>query len=245
LGIAGIVYLIYRNRVQQIQKEADFKRKEAEYKQLAAETETAVLRLQMNPHFIFNSMNSISSYLLQKDIETANDYLGRFAKLMRKILIVAEEPYLPLYDEIELLEQYMQAEAMRFEEKFQYQFIVADEIDTDEVLIPTMILQPFVENAIWHGISNKKGKGNIEIGFKLEPEKLICSISDNGIGRKAASQNPNGSHESKAISITQRRLNLLVSEHNLAFQPSLAIEDLVNPQNQPIGTTVILTLPLI
>jgi len=118
LAISGIVYLIYRNRVQQIQKEANFKRKEAEYKQLAAETETAVLRLQMNPHFIFNSMNSISSYLLQKDIETANDYLGRFAKLMRKILIVAEEPYLPLYDEIELLEQYMQAEAMRFEEKF-------------------------------------------------------------------------------------------------------------------------------
>ncbi len=245
LGIAGIVFLIYRNRVQQIQKEADFKRKEAEYKQLAAETETAVLRLQMNPHFIFNSMNSISSYLLQKDIETANDYLGRFAKLMRKILIVAEEPYLPLYDEIELLEQYMQAEAMRFEEKFQYEFIVAEAIDTDEVLIPTMILQPFVENAIWHGISSKKGKGNIEIRFELENKKLICSITDNGIGRKAASQKSSSSHESKAISITQRRLNLLVSEHNLSFQPSLVIEDLVSPQNQPIGTKVILTLPQI
>ena len=245
LGIAEVVFLIYRNRVQQIQKEADFKRKEAEYKQLAAETETAVLRLQMNPHFIFNSMNSISSYLLQKDIETANDYLGRFAKLMRKILTVAEEPYLPLYDEIELLEQYMQAEAMRFEEKFHYEFIVADAIDTDEVLIPTMILQPFVENAIWHGISSKKGKGNIEIRFELENEKLICSITDNGIGRKAASQKSSSSHESKAISITQRRLNLLVSEHSLSFQPSLVIEDLVSPQNQPIGTKVILTLPQI
>ncbi len=246
LAFAGVGYSIYRNRVQQIQKEADFKRKEAEYKQLAAETETAVLRLQMNPHFIFNSMNSISSYLLQKDIETANDYLGRFAKLMRKILMVAEEPYLPLYEEIELLEQYMQAEAMRFEEKFQYQFNVADEIDEDEVMIPTMILQPFVENAIWHGISNKKGKGRIQIDFKINQEQLICSISDNGIGRQAAaSQKTTSDHESKAISITQRRLDLLVTEHNLNFKPSLAIEDLVNQQNHPLGTTVVLILPLI
>lgn len=245
LGIAGIIYLIYRNRIQQIQKEADFRRKEAEYKQLAAETETAVLRLQMNPHFIFNSMNSISSYLLQKDIETANDYLGRFARLMRKILMVAEQPYLSLYEEIELLEQYMQAEGMRFEEKFQYEFLVDEAIDTDDILVPTMILQPFVENAIWHGISNKKGLGEINIGFDIKDTKLICSITDNGIGRKAARQNSTNEHESKAISITQRRLNLLVAEHNLDFQPSLAIQDLTNATNQPIGTKVVLTLPLI
>ncbi len=245
IGITGVVYLIYRNRVQQIQKEADFKRKEAEYKQLAAETETAVLRLQMNPHFIFNSMNSISSYLLQKDIETANDYLGRFARLMRKILIVAEQPYLSLYDEIELLEQYMQAEAMRFEEQFQYEFIVDKTIDTDDILIPTMILQPFVENAIWHGITNKKEQGKIEIEFTIQQEKLICRVTDNGIGRKAAGQNATSQHESKAISITQRRLDLLTIEHSLSFQPSLSIQDLVDPQDQPEGTTVILTLPLI
>ena len=245
LGIAGIIYLIYRNRIQQIQKEADFKRKEAEYKQLAAETETAVLRLQMNPHFIFNSMNSISSYLLQKDIETANDYLGRFACLMRKILMVAEEPYLTLYEEIELLEQYMQAEAMRFEEKFQYEFIIDEVIDTDEVLIPTMILQPFVENAIWHGISNIKGLGRIIIGFKLTKEKLICSIEDNGIGRKATSQKKSTEHESKATIITQRRLKLLVTENNLDFEPSLSYQDLVDDKGQPTGTRVILALPLI
>ncbi len=245
LAIAGIIYLIYQNRVQQIQKEADFKRKEAEYKQLAAETETAVLRLQMNPHFIFNSMNSISSYLLQKDIETANDYLGRFARLMRKILMVAEEPYLSVYDEIELLEQYMQAEAMRFEEKFQYEFVIDEAIDTDEVLIPTMILQPFVENAIWHGISNIKGLGRIIIEFKLTKEKFICTIEDNGVGRKAASQKKSTEHESKATIITKRRLKLLATENYLDFEPSLAYQDLVDSKDQPIGTKVILELPLI
>lgn len=245
LGIGGIIYLIYRNRVQQIQKEADFRRKEAEYKQLTAETETAVLRLQMNPHFIFNSMNSISSYLLQKDIETANDYLGRFARLMRKILVVAEEPYLTLYEEMELLEQYMQAEAMRFEEKFHYEFLVDEGIDTYEVLIPTMILQPFVENAIWHGISNKKGIGHIKIGFQQNPKSLTCFIEDNGIGRKAAQKNSTTSHESKAISITKRRLQLLTTENNLVVQPSLTFQDLLDKNQQAIGTKVILELPII
>ncbi|MEM6317480.1 MAG: histidine kinase [Bacteroidota bacterium] len=245
LGAVGIVYVIYRSRVKQIQKEADFRQKEAEYKQLAAETETAVLRLQMNPHFIFNSMNSISSYLLQKDVATANDYLGRFARLMRKILMVAEEPYLSLYEEIELLEQYMQAEAMRFEEKFHYQFEVAEDIDTDEVLIPTMILQPFVENAIWHGLSNKQGQGRINIGFTIQNEQLICRIADNGVGRQAARKHKAETHESKAITITQRRLNLLATEHQLSFQPSLTINDLVDDRKQSTGTKVVLILPLI
>lgn len=199
----------------------------------------------MNPHFIFNSMNSISSYLLQKDIETANDYLGRFARLMRKILLVAEQPYLTLYEEIALLEQYMQAEAMRFEDKFQYTFDVSEGIDTDDILIPTMILQPFVENAIWHGIANKGKKGKITITFQQQEDRLICAITDNGIGRKMASQNRAADHESKAISITQRRLELLANKPSVTFQPSLEIIDLKDNQNQPIGTKVLLQLPLI
>ncbi|MBK7336153.1 MAG: histidine kinase [Saprospirales bacterium] len=202
---------MYRNRVERIRKKEEMLRKEAEVRQQMAETETAILRLQMNPHFIFNSMNSINAYILKKDINTASDYLGRFAKLMRMILDLAAKPLIPVSDEIELLKLYLQTEAMRFEHKFSYVFEVDESLDPDDVVLPTMILQPFVENAIWHGLSNKKGEGLIRISFKKENEMLHCVVEDNGIGRDAALHSKSGVtvHESKAMSITLRRLELL------------------------------------
>ena len=175
--VASIIYGYYRFRIAQIRKEEAFKRKEIEYKQLVAETETAVLRLQMNPHFIFNSMNSINSYILQKDVDTASDYLESICKrLMRMILKFAAKPLIAISDEIELLELYLQTEAMRFEKKFDYSFELKDDLDPDEFVIPTMILQPFVENAIWHGISNKKdGEGKIKMSFWQEGEAFFAA----------------------------------------------------------------------
>ena len=181
LATIGSIYAYYRYRIAQI-------RKEAQYKQMIAETETAVLRLQMNPHFIFNSMNSISSYILTKDIETANNYLGRFARLMRMILDYAAKPLIEVGDEVELLELYLQAESMRFEGRFEYEVVFDDDFDPDEYMIPPMILQPFVENAILHGFTGKKEKGRIKIRFREADNSLYCSVEDNGIGREAAGQ---------------------------------------------------------
>jgi len=233
LGVLGIFYAIYRYRIAQIQKEAS-------YKQLVAETETAVLRLQMNPHFIFNSMNSISSYIMQKDLDNAHDFLARFARLMRNILNSSEKQFHSVGEEIELLEQYMDIEKRRFKEPFQYEFTIENIEDTDDVLIPTMILQPFVENAIWHGVAGIGSTGVIDIFFEIHSGKLVCGVSDNGIGRKAAKNTQLKTYESKAISITQKRLNLLKREEQIA--PTLQISD--NADFALIGTKVVIQIPL-
>ncbi|MBL7818471.1 MAG: histidine kinase [Saprospiraceae bacterium] len=241
----GIVYAYYRNRINQIKKaeaekrkEAEFKQKEAEYKQLIAETETAVLRLQMNPHFIFNSLNSINSYMHQKDMDTASDYLTRFAKLMRTILILSETPFIPIENEIQFLESYLKTEAMRFEKSFSYKINVDDDIDPDEMRVPTMLLQPFVENAIWHGLSNKSDEGLVQISFYLENERLICSVQDNGSGRVQKKHDPN--HVSKALSITEKRLKYLMPDSDSKL---LEIFDLKDPQGNALGTKVCVYLP--
>ena len=248
--LALMGYWIYRRRITQIKKEetlkrqlAELRQKEAEAKQRMAETETAILRLQMNPHFIFNSMNSINSYILKKDVGTASDYLGRFAKLMRMILDLAANKYVSVFEEVELLELYMQTEAMRFEERFNYKIIVEDRLDPDEVVLPTMILQPFVENAIWHGISGKEGEGAVTVEFKSENGNLLCSVEDNGVGRLAATDRGKKDHESKALAITARRLELL--EKETGHTASYKIIDLEDGTGRPSGTKVLLILPML
>lgn len=249
LFIITILYGFYRNRIAQVRrkeaqrrKEAEYRQKEAEGKQLAAELQNSVLRLQMNPHFIFNSMNSISSYILQKDIDTANDYLGRFAKLMRLILDLAAKRFIPIADEIELLEQYMAAEAMRFENKFTWLVEVDDDLDSEEIMLPTMILQPFVENAIWHGFSSKNTAGFIYIQFKKLGGSLLCTVKDNGIGRVESQKKKPANHGSSAVMLTEQRLLLL--EKKGSFEANLEIIDLYDYDGSPTGTSVEIRLPL-
>lgn len=242
LLICGL-YWYYRFRVNLVRKEEEVKRLELEIKQKLAETETAILRLQMNPHFIFNSMNSISSYILQRDIETANDYLSRFARLMRLILELAAKPFIPVYDEVEFLEQYMAAEAMRFENKFKWVIRVDEAIDADDTLVPTMILQPFVENAILHGIALKNDMGEIKICFEKHDDNLCCIVEDNGVGRDAARiAGKAKNHNSKALSITKERLRLIKMKDGSAA--SFAVIDLVDENSKPSGTRVEVLLPL-
>ncbi|MCB0630403.1 MAG: histidine kinase [Lewinella sp.] len=252
LIILAAIYGYYRYRIKRIKekeavrrREAEFKQKEAEYRQKAAETKTAILRLQMKPHFIFNSLNSISSYIQNKDIHTANEYLVRFSKLIRKILDLAEEPLIELGDEMELLEQYLLTESMRLEKKFTFSIEHDEALDPDDTLIPTMILQPFIENAIWHGLAKKEGTGHIRIEFHLDGEQILCSVEDDGVGRNTGpdpGRSHGKEHESKALSITQKRLKLLADK--TGKKTDLRIIDLKDDQGYPAGTRVEVIFPV-
>ena len=201
------------------------------------EMERKALRLQMNPHFIFNALDSISSFIFKNDPKQAVRYLNNFAKLMRLTLESSMEHVHPVETEVSVLKNYLELEKLRFQGKFEYEIEVDDEIDYD-VGIPPMLIQPHVENAILHGIKPKDGKSFLSIRFKLDDELLICEVEDNGIGRKAAKALPKRQdHRSMATQINRDRIRLLKLSKN--EEVDIQIIDLENPT----GTKVIIKLP--
>ena len=143
------------------------------------------LRAQMNPHFIFNSLNSIGDYILSNDIKSANTYLTKFASVMRLILENSEHTTIALEEDLKALKLYMDVERLRLNNKFSYEINVDDKIDKTNVLVPPLILQPFVENSIWHGLTKKDGAGKINIRISEEDEMLVCVVEDNGVGNRS------------------------------------------------------------
>jgi tetratricopeptide (TPR) repeat protein len=209
LVVGGIIsFLFYKRKRDAVQKQ-----KEAEFKTEVSETEMKALRSQMNPHFIFNSLNSIGDYIAKNNTKPANEYLAKFAKLMRLILENSEKKEVPLSEDLKALELYMQLEALRMNQKFTYQIILDEGIDAENTLIPPLILQPFVENSIWHGISKKEGMGNILVHIKKEGEMINCVVEDDGIGRKLAAIQTEESKQiqkrSLGMKITRARINIL------------------------------------
>jgi hypothetical protein len=252
-----VFYLVYRWRLGEVTQKAQLKTSEAEARRLAAETTTSILRLQMNPHFIFNSLNSIDDYILDEAPIKAHDYLVMFAELMRDILNRSTQPLTRLDQEIEMLEKYVEAERMRVGEGLRYEVELAGELDTVSTWIPTMILQPFVENAIWHGIGNREVGGLITLRFELDEagQCLVAGVEDDGRGRGHAKKRTK-EHGSKALGITRQRLELLNAKLALAPSTSLTpaaapkkarydIHDLMTEGGDPAGTRVVLYLPLI
>lgn len=203
MAIAGIV--LYKRRKDIIEK-----RKESEFKAQVADTEMKALRAQMNPHFIFNSLNSINNYISKNEPKQATEYLNKFAKVMRLILENSEKKSISLADELKSLELYMQLESRRLDNKFNYTIKIADDIDAENTLVPPMILQPFVENSIWHGITNKEGKGNILIDISKNSQMLRCIIDDDGVGRqKTEAINKAKNHLSLGMKITKARIDII------------------------------------
>ncbi|MGR3810475.1 sensor histidine kinase [Jiulongibacter sp. NS-SX5] len=173
-----------------------------------AELELRTLQLQMNPHFIFNALNSIQSFVMANDTITANDYLSKFAHLIRLFLDSSRSRYITITDEILLLRLYSEMEQLRFDNTFDYQIKVNDDIDLS-FEIPTMILQPFVENAINHGLRHKSSRGTLEICLRQNDDFIIAEVKDNGIGRKRAREikrNSKKSHVSQGLQITAERI---------------------------------------
>jgi LytS/YehU family sensor histidine kinase len=204
------------------------------------------LNQQMNPHFVYNCLNSIQSYIFQNDTDRSVVYLAKFAKLMRKILESSQNEYMSIHDETELLTLYLELESMRFKGKFDYSIRVDDKIDPYDYKIPTLLVQPFVENSLWHGIQNKPGKGHIDIEFRLDKDLLFCSIEDDGIGRSKAAllhREFHTNHQSMGTNITQDRMKLL----KVLYGKKLDIKfvDLMNKQNSPVGTRVEINLPIL
>jgi LytS/YehU family sensor histidine kinase len=139
----------------------------------------------MNPHFIFNALNSVNSFIASNDERTANKYLSDFSQLMRTVLENSDEDFIPLRKEIELLELYTKLEHFRFKDKFDYKISVDENIDIDEFLIPPMLLQPYIENAVWHGLRYKSEKGHLEICISSKTtDEITIMIADDGIGRE-------------------------------------------------------------
>lgn len=205
------------------------------------------LRSQMSPHFIFNSLNSIHKFIWANDQKNASEYLTKFSKLIRMILENSRSKSTLLKDEIEFLNLYLELEHLRSNGKFTYDIHISPQINTDQILFPTMIIQPFIENAIWHGLAPKKeGAGLLDIRILLQDGLIVCEVEDNGIGRKRAMEikaEKASAHMSLGIQVTQNRIELLQKS---AGNKGVQIEyiDLENNKQEPAGTLIKTKLPL-
>ena len=231
--ISAIAYALIRHKREQIEHEREL---------ILAEHKA--LRSQMNPHFIFNALNSIRRYILENDIDNADYYLTKFATLMRRVLDNSRQNFTTLDSEINTLQIYLELEKMRFDNSFSYQINIDPQINTPTWIIPPMLIQPFVENAIWHGLALKPQDGHIEISFTyLGANKIQCTIDDNGIGREKAKQiaQKRKGHKSTGLINIQERITLI----NKLYRKKIDIQiiDKYNPDKTPAGTTVIISLP--
>ena len=204
------------------------------------------LAQQMNPHFIFNTLSSIQFFISNNEKKASNKYLAMFAKLMRQTLNNSFQKTIPIREELDTLEMYIKLEQLRFEDKFEYQIEVDEKINVDKYKLPTLLLQPFVENSIWHGIMHKTGNdGMIKIVLYKAGNLIKCIVEDNGIGRKKSAEinaRNRRQHKSMGAKITESRLKLI---GNL-YGDKLKIEykDLVTSDDENCGTKVTVSLPI-
>ncbi|MBS1610962.1 MAG: histidine kinase, partial [Bacteroidetes bacterium] len=213
-------------------------------KQRSSELEMQALRAQMNPHFIFNSLNSINMFILENNRLQASEYLSKFSKLIRLILQNSQEAFIALEKELEALQLYMELESLRFENKFNYKINVAGDLDVTSIKVPPLIIQPYVENAIWHGLIHKKEKGNLEVRVEIKDKTIYYTIKDDGVGRKKAEEFKSKSavkQKSMGMRITADRIALL-KQHN---QTSIIINDLTLENGNAGGTEVQIEIPVI
>jgi len=243
LGVFVIRNLTLKRRNDKLcmQKNLEFQQLENEKKQ--AELEMQALRAQMNPHFIFNCLSSINRFILKNEGKTASNYLTRFSRLMRMVLMNSQKSLISLEDELQMLEIYLEMERLRFKDSFDYAITFLNVVDSDNIFVPPLLLQPFCENAIWHGLMNKEGKGRLDMELSIENNILNCIITDNGVGReKAEEMNSKTAEKEKSmgLKITTERLALLNKEKGI--HTSYDIEDLKDENGNATGTKVILRI---
>jgi tetratricopeptide (TPR) repeat protein len=227
-------------------RDAEQKQKETSLSLQVSETEMKALRSQMNPHFIFNALQSIQTFLMSHKSEEANIYLLKFSKLMRLVLENSQHSEVSLKDDMQALELYMQLESIRLPHPFTYEFHIDESIDLENDTIPPLILQPFVENAIWHGLQYKEQSGHINIYIRKRDNALYATVEDNGVGRNMSKQVQPPmliKKESLGMKLTEERLKILNELKKIKAE--FKITDLFTKDNQPAGTKVELSLPLV
>lgn len=244
--IEGLIFYTFRTRLtnEKLLAAKNEEIKMAKLKEQLGTLEMKALRAQMNPHFMFNCMNSINRMIMAQENDKASKYLSKFSKLVRLMLENSEQPKVCLQDELLMLESYIQLEAIRFKNKLDYTIKIEEKIDKESTYLPPMVLQPFVENAIWHGLMHKKGRGHLEINIKEMNDELHCTIIDNGVGREKSLrlQGQNRHHKkSMGIKITSDRLKLLTKQK---MEKAIEIIDLKDKKQKAIGTRVNVSIPI-
>lgn len=225
LALGGILFYVNRQR------------KESIFRENLAESEMKALRAQMNPHFTFNSLNAIQQMVLSHENENAFHYLDTYSKLTRKMLENSEKKYISVYDEMKFLELYLSVESLRFQHSFHYEIKVDESLSPHTSKVPAMVIQPYVENAIKHGLLPKNGEQQLLIHFKRNADDndlLEIVIEDNGVGRKEADAKKEDGHQSMGMSITENRLRLLEGKKG----NKVLVEDRMAKDGTPAGTRV-------
>ena len=208
------------NKIKQIESEQSLEIKQREINvinQQLAEAQLSALQTQMNPHFIFNALNSIKLMILQNEQQKASRYLSKFANMIRITLNQSKQAFTTLYENMEHLGHYLAMEKLRFDDSFTYRITAEEEIDKENILVPTMMIQPLVENAIWHGLIPKRGRKNLLIHFSRMGESILCTIEDNGIGIKYSEQLKllnRPLHKSVGLSNLRNRIKLMNEKYN-------------------------------
>ena len=235
-AIGGVTY-----RIGLLKKKAAEK---SEVNRKIGDLKLMALRAQMNPHFIFNAINSIQLFILKNDSESAHKHLSRFSRLIRNVLENSKHEYISLRVEIETLEHYIELERLRFSSKFNYKIVVGENLGVENILISPLLIQPYVENAIWHGLMHLKDRpGELTIRLEKQGTLLKCSIEDNGIGRKQSAEFKKGKeHNSTGLSLNKERVEIINTMHNSV--EGVHFIDKTNSNGLPLGTQVVIYIPI-
>ncbi len=242
-AVIGTGIFFYVKRRERLIKEKE--REQGRINKMIAELETRALRAQMNPHFIFNSLNAIQESILTEQFEVAYSYLQKFSRLLRNVLESSARSYIKIEKEMEILNLYLELESLRFDDEFEYQILVDEpQEEIEELFIPSLMIQPFVENAIWHGLMQKEGARKVSVRFSFDENSVRCKITDNGIGRTAArkiSSKKRRNHKSMALQLIKDRLELIQKQNDKAT--NIQIIDLYDQQKHAVGTEVNIQVP--
>ncbi len=241
LIIAGLTFYVFRYQNKRYRYK--IKRK-YEYEKKLAEIELRALRAQLNPHFIFNCLGTVQNLILKNKNDAAEAYITRFSKLLRTVLASSSENVISLEQELETARFYIELETLRFAQGFKYTIEIQTGINVAEIDIPPMLIQPFIENAIWHGLSHKEGDKNLEIIVSKNPDSNVClTIADNGIGREKSQQLNQDLKKFKSYGINLIHDRIISSNIYSERKINLSIIDLKDEQNRPLGTLVKLLIP--
>ncbi|MDX1408665.1 MAG: histidine kinase, partial [Saprospiraceae bacterium] len=239
-SLALVYYLFWIRTKHRREKEM----LEVQYQKHVLESELTALRAQMNPHFVFNGLNSIRNYIFKEDKDGASAYLTMFSRLIRAILQNSQSKLIPLAEDLKALSLYLQIEAKRFKDEFEYSIDLASDVDPETTYVPPLLIQPYVENAIWHGLRLKPGNRQLHVGISRADQGLRIVVEDNGIGRQAAAQLDRSAgttpHNSFGMQHTAERIGLL--KEMLGVDATVQVEDLAPASGHP-GTRVIIHLP--